>query len=172
MMPVEDGNTLFEEIRKYSASFPQVSWQARMPAAPVAQLAFPELTSTASMRPRAFFRLARPTSTGAATTRLRVKTAAAVAPSEHAKARSGRPLALMPAAIAANENPFGTSMGSGERRSVFIPKVSRDGSPAGLGSMWWALPRAPSRPHRSYSTEGNCSSLCTFCRESAHGARV
>jgi len=51
-----------------------------MPARPVAQLAFPELTTTARTRPPVESNDARPTSTGAATTRFVVNNAAALAP--------------------------------------------------------------------------------------------
>jgi hypothetical protein len=45
---------------------------------------------------------------GAAATRLVVKTAAAVVPEEQlTRAKSGRPLAFIPAATAENENPDG-----------------------------------------------------------------
>src|ERR1700694_5095589 len=113
-----------------------------MPARPVAQLALPEFTTTARTRPPVESNEARPTSTGAATTRFVVNNAAAVAPPAAAElrsawtlrlrsgraragarphtstnARSGRPLTLMPAATAEKENPAGRRIFSGERRS-------------------------------------------------------
>src|ERR1039457_1098130 len=95
-----------------------------MPARPVAQLAFPEFTRTARMRPPVENNAARPTATGAATTRFLVNKAAAVALPETAElrsawtgegarphtstsARSGRPLTLMAAATAEKEKPRG-----------------------------------------------------------------
>src|ERR1700733_353717 len=96
-----------------------------MPRRPVAQLAFPELTTTARTRPPAETSARRPISTGAATTRFCVNRAAALAPSTaSASARSGRPLTLMPAATAANENPVGRRTLSGERRSEIMPVSS------------------------------------------------
>src|SRR5450755_2668143 len=102
-----------------------------MPARPVAQLALPEFTTTARTRPPLERNAARPTSTGAATTRFFVNNAAALAPPAAAalrpawtgegarphtstNARSGRPLTLIPAATAAKEKPHGTRICSGE----------------------------------------------------------
>ncbi len=79
----------------------QTCWQAWIPALPVAQLALPEFTITARTRPRLAASDARPTSRGAATTRFLVNTAAAVVPGQAStSARSGRPLALIPAQAA------------------------------------------------------------------------
>ena len=76
----------------------QERWQASTPACPVAQLAFPALTSTAVTRPPVAAICRRPTSTGAASTWLLVNIAAALAPPPHtARATSGLPLALIPA---------------------------------------------------------------------------
>jgi hypothetical protein len=86
-------------------------------------LAFPEFTTTARTRPLVESSDARPTSMGAATTRLVVNNAAAVAPpATSAKARSGRPLTFIPAANAEKENPRGNRILSGERRSEFMPE--------------------------------------------------
>src|SRR5882762_11998348 len=102
MMPVEEGNTSFARNPKARAASLHTSSQAVFAAGPVAQLALPELMRTARMRPLVLLRLARPTSTGAATTRFLVKTAAAVAPSQtSASVTSGRPLALIPAIVVA-----------------------------------------------------------------------
>src|SRR5271155_184139 len=135
-----------------------------MPARPVAQLAFPEFTITARTRPPVESNDARPTSTGAATTRFVVNNAAALAPAEaSARARSGRPLALMPAATAENANPRGKRIFSGERRS----RIMRESST----SLWaaaklqtWADPHGPSLLRRNNKNEGTDSSLYGFYR--------
>src|SRR5882672_9807231 len=118
MMPVDDGNTSFGRNPKARAASLHTSSHAVFPAGPVAQLALPELMRMARMRPLELLRLARPTSTGAATTRFLVKTAAAVAPSQaSASVRSGRPLALMPAMAVANVKPRGTRISSDAQRT-------------------------------------------------------
>ncbi len=90
------------------ASSRQTRWQALIPACPVAQLALPEFTITARTRPRLAANDARPTSRGAATTRFLVNMAAAVVPGQAStSARSGRPLALMPAQAAEKLKPAG-----------------------------------------------------------------
>ena len=90
------------------ASSRQTCWQACMPALPVAQLALPEFTITARTLPRLAANDARPTSRGAATTRFFVNTAAAVVPGQAStSARSGRPLALIPAQAAEKAEPRG-----------------------------------------------------------------
>ena len=106
MMPVEDGKIScgFNPIK--SAAYLQTSRHALIPRGPVAQFALPELTSNPRILPRVALRAARSTSNGAAATRFLVNTAAAVVPEEDkARAKSGRPLALMPAATAEKENP-------------------------------------------------------------------
>ena len=120
MIPIDDGKMRASDVPSRVPSALQLLEQASSPAAPVAQFAFPEFTKTASRRPRVFFKEARPISMGAATTRFRVNTEAAVEPMERANATSGRPLALIPADKAANANPDGTRMGSGLRRSALI----------------------------------------------------
>src|ERR1700688_2227460 len=96
-----------------------------MPARPVAQLALPEFTTTARTRPPVASNAARPTSTGAAATRLVVNKAAADAPSPaSARARSGRALALIPALMAEKEKPLGILIFSGERRSEVMLESS------------------------------------------------
>src|SRR5712692_7629098 len=65
-----------------------------MPARPVAQLALPEFTTTARTRPPVESNPARPTSTGAATTRFFVNNAAALAPPAAAELRSAWTLRL------------------------------------------------------------------------------
>ena len=60
MMPVEEGKTSLALHWKVSAAAVQVAMQASMPAAPVAQLAFPALTSTVATRPPVAARCRRP----------------------------------------------------------------------------------------------------------------
>src|SRR5207248_8162649 len=91
---------------------PQTCRHARKPAGPVAQFAFPELTITARTEPLLAGKELRPTCTGAAVTWLVVNTAAAVVLTQHStRARSGRPLGLMPAATEENANPCGRGNG-------------------------------------------------------------
>jgi hypothetical protein len=84
-------------------------WRAASrPGAPVAALALPALTRTAVTRPPVEARWRRPMVTGAATTWLAVKSAAAVAPvSQTARATSGLPLVLMPAVTEDQRKPRG-----------------------------------------------------------------
>jgi hypothetical protein len=111
MIPVEEGKTCSGATPSKLAVCSQTCWHAFRPASPVAQFAFPELTTTARIDPRLAFKAARPICTGAATTRFFVNMAAAFVRAQHSiSARSGRPLALIPAAIEANENPSGSSI--------------------------------------------------------------
>jgi hypothetical protein len=83
----------------------------------VAQFALPEFTITARMRPRLSANEARPTTSGAATTRFFVNMAAAVVPWQAwTRARSERPLALMPAQEAEKLKPAG-------RQTLFVGKL-------------------------------------------------
>src|SRR5438552_12466934 len=103
MIPVEEGNTSEARTLSRRAAWAHRDLQSRMPAFPVAQLAFPELTRTARTRPRVLANAARPTSTGAATTRFCVNRAAPrVSAPARISAMSGLPLALIPAAKAEN----------------------------------------------------------------------
>ena len=108
MIPVEEGKTSAGRIPSSSATCWQTCLHALRPCFPVAQFAFPELTMTARIRPLTFDKCALPTSTGAATTRFLVNSAAAVDPgAASTSARSRRPLALMPAARAEKLKPLG-----------------------------------------------------------------
>jgi hypothetical protein len=108
MMPVDEGNTVADGVPNKTASWLQARWHACRPALPVAQLALPELTITARTRPRLAAKDVRPTTTGAATTRFLVNTAAALVPGQAStSARSGRPLAFIPAHAAEKLNPAG-----------------------------------------------------------------
>src|SRR5260370_40295539 len=101
IIPVEDGKTCRPGTPKASPTAAQICRQAIWPAFPVAQLALPELTSRARMRPRDRARWSRPTWIGAAATRLVGNRAAADVPEAAvARARAGLPLALMPAVAA------------------------------------------------------------------------
>src|ERR1700682_1575538 len=152
-----------------------------MPARPVAQLAFPEFTTTARMRPPVASNEARPTSTGAATTRFFVNNAAAVAlpataelrsawtgegarPHTSTSARSGRPLTLIPAATAEKENPRGKRIFSGERRSEVMPESSTNFW-AAARSRTWVDCRGSSRFRRSDRAGDTDNSLYESCRE-------
>src|ERR1035441_7669650 len=141
-----------------------------MPAFPVAQLALPEFTTTARTRPPVERNAARPTTTGAATTRFLVNSAAAVAPpAVSTSARSGRPLTLMPAATAEKENPRGKRIFSGERRSEVMPESSAS-SWAAAQLQTWADFHGPSPLRRSDRAGGTYGSLYGSCREDP-GAR-
>src|SRR5208282_439627 len=154
-----------------------------MPARPVAQLALPEFTTTALTRPPVASNDARPTSTGAATTRFFVNNAAALAAAElrpawtgegarphtSTSARSGRPLTLIPAATAEKENPRGKRIFSGERRKDVMPGSSTSFLVAAK-LQTWADCRGSSPPRRSDKVWDTCSSLCGSCREDP-GAR-
>lgn len=108
IIPVEDGKISPARSFRSVASPAQTSRQALIPALPVAQLALPEFTMTARMRPRVAASAARPTSRGAATTRFLVNTAAAVVPAQAStSAKSGRPLALIPALADEKLKPAG-----------------------------------------------------------------
>src|ERR1700680_2785650 len=108
IMPVEDGKTSSAAMPSTLAVSVQIRLQARKPSFPVAQLAFPELTMTARTRHLDAASDERPTTTGAATTRFCVKTAAAVVPTQaSANARSARPLTFMPAFAVEKLNPLG-----------------------------------------------------------------
>src|ERR1700690_25519 len=112
MMRVDGANTSAGWPPSRRAVAVQVWRQARRPGCPVAQLALPEFTRTARTRPLLFASAARPTSTGAATMRFLVNRAAAVARgSARISARSGLPLALIPAVTAENLKPFGRKIG-------------------------------------------------------------
>ena len=88
-----------------------------MPRRPVAQLAFPEFTTIARTTPPVETSVRRPISTGAATTRFCVNNAAAAAPSTASiRAKSSRPLTLMPAATAEKENPPGRRLRGAAQR--------------------------------------------------------
>src|ERR1700688_170970 len=135
-----------------------------MPARPVAQLALPEFTTTARTRPPVASNAARPTSTGAATTRLVVNKAAADVPSPaSAKARSGRPLTLIPALTAEKEKPLGTLIFSGDRRSEVMPESSTN-SLAAARLRRLAEYRGSSLFHRNDKAGDTDNNLCVSYR--------
>ena len=79
MIPVDDGKISDALACNRTEVWRQISLQAAIPCRPVAQFAFPEFTTTARTRPRLCLRDARPTSTGAATIKFFVNSAAALA---------------------------------------------------------------------------------------------
>src|SRR5271167_2208292 len=106
--PVEQTkNSCGSQFRRLAASF-TVRSAAAWPAAPVVQLALPALTTTARMRPLEDLRCWREITTGAATTRFCVKTAAAEAGTSLDRiARSSAPVFFSPQAVAAKRKPRG-----------------------------------------------------------------
>src|SRR5579864_8924574 len=60
IMPVEEGNTCAGRIFSWRAASAHTDLQARTPAGPVAQFAFPEFTTTARIRPRLCDKAVRP----------------------------------------------------------------------------------------------------------------
>src|SRR5437764_78067 len=99
--------------------------------------------------------------TGAATIWLRVNIAAAEAPSgTRASARSGRPLALIPAVAEEKRKPWGGCM--------FKLAASPAGFEYGLRGRrlrLWAAGRAPWRSHHRHKGWGSAGSLYRSCRE-------
>lgn len=193
MMPVEEGKISSAETPNSFPASRQTRSQARMPEGPVAQFAFPEFTMTARTRPPVESNDALPTSMGAATTRFFVNNAAAAAPPATSEprsnwrprlrsgrtrdgahphtstsARSGRPLALMPAATAEKENPSGKRILSGELlrrlRSEVMPEFLTSFSAA---ARWQtlAVPRGSSALRRSDKAWGTYNNLCGSCQE-------
>src|SRR6266446_5389738 len=99
-------------IRRAASSF--VRCATLSPCGPVAQLALPALTTTARMRPLDSRRFFFESTTGAATTRFCVKTAAAEAgTSLEISARSSAPVFFKPQAVAAKRNPLGSADSGG-----------------------------------------------------------
>src|SRR5215472_7055549 len=154
MIPVEEGKTWYSRTLSCLANPAQTFLAAFNPWRPVAQLALPAFTMSANIRPWACRTLSRPTITGAAAIWFRVNMAAAEAPSgARARARSGLPLALIPAAHAENRNPRGGR------------HLTRPASPAGSESPRRAGPysvgsaREPSPLHRRRKGWGSERSL-------------
>ena len=108
--PVEQTTTSVAETPRASAVFSAVVCVFWNPWGPVQALAPPELRITASTRPS--LTTSRDQCTGAAATRLDVKTAAAAldGPSLTTRATSGLPEALSPAVTPAARNPCGAVM--------------------------------------------------------------
>src|SRR5579864_737825 len=163
MIPVDEGNTWLALAPRFLASSSQTLRAAFRPSLPVAQLALPAFTITARTCPREDLRLSRPTVTGAATTWLRVKTAAADAPSGiSARATSGLPLALIPAVAEEKRKPWG--LHSGWLTPQSSPAAWRSPDRAARCGRWeWC--REPWPLRRSTAGSGNARSLCRFCRE-------
>src|SRR5208283_1873025 len=175
IIPVEEGKISPAETPSNLPASRHTFSQARRPARPVAQLALPEFTTIARIRPLPDCTAARPTSTGAATTRFVVNSAAALAPPlASASARSGRPLTLMPAATAAKENPCGKRIVSGallsDFRCGFMPESSASFS-AAVKSQTSEAHHESSELHRSDTAAGTGSSLCESCRADLDDSR-
>ncbi len=145
------------------------SFASRDARAPSRAVGVARIHNQRANRPPVAASAARPTSTGAATTRFVVKSAAAAAPpAVSASAKSGRPLTFMPAASAEKENPRGSKIVSGERRSFegLMPAESYTPSwRVGAESQTRAVLRESSPLHRSSPGADIESSLCEFCRE-------
>ena len=107
MRPVEHTTTSPGATPSTAPTCSAVRWVSWKPGAPVHALAPPLLSTTASTRPSAT--TVRDHVTGAASTRLLVKTAAAwwSGPSLTTSARSGRPEVFRPAVTPAARNPRG-----------------------------------------------------------------
>ena len=139
--PVEQTATSPAETPSACATCSAVAWVSRKPWAPVQALAPPELRTTASTRPStSTWRLHV---TGAASTRLPVKTAAAwwSGPSLTTRATSGRPLGLSPAVTPAARNPAGAVT-----LTAPPPRSAARWSRAGRGRGWrtgWRRRRSP-----------------------------
>ena len=119
MRPVEQTTTSPAATPRSPATCSAVRWVSWKPGAPVQALAPPLLRTTASARPSAT--TVRDQVTGAASTRLLVKTAAAwwSGPSLTTRATSGRPEALRPAMT-----PDGAEAARGGDRHQLRPPVS------------------------------------------------
>src|SRR5215470_5474007 len=114
MTPVEQTKTSRAGRPRRLEVSSTVRREARSPCWPVAQLAFPALTTTARMRPLDSARCFLERVTGAATTRFCVKTAAADAgTSLERMARSSAPVFLRPQAVAAKRKPLGRAASVG-----------------------------------------------------------
>ena len=115
--PVEQTSTSWAATSSRSARCSAVRWVSAKPSGPVHAFAPPEFRTTARARPSET--AWRDQRTGAAWTRLRVNTAAAVSrgPSLRMRERSSLPVALMPAARPTARKPRGRviDMGAPER---------------------------------------------------------
>ena len=110
MTPVEATKISLSSQRSSSAARARVRRAASRPSRPVTAFAQPALTTTPFTRPPLFFSADFDSTTGAARNLLRVKTAAALAPSAATiSPRSGRFL-RMPARTPEARNPFGSFM--------------------------------------------------------------
>src|SRR6202044_3134221 len=108
IIPVDEGKISSNTHPNASATATQLLWQASIPGSPVAQLALPAFTITALTLPPVAARCLPPPVMGAATTWLLVYiTPASAGVSQADNARSGLPLALMPARTADQRNPSG-----------------------------------------------------------------
>ena len=140
--PVEHTATSPAPMSSAVATYSAVAWVSANPAGPVHALAPPELRTTARSRPSAT--ACRDHSTGAACTRLRVKTAAAASdgPSLTTSATSRPPDSFRPAATPAARNPPAavTLMGRPHRPSG---RLSQEDPASG----WRSAPPDRRRPY-------------------------
>src|SRR5208283_2823935 len=118
MTPVEHTRTSWGWQKRRRAVSSTVFSEAARPAGPVAQLALPAFTMTARIRPFEARKFSLETTTGGATTRFCVKTAAAEAgTSLESSARSSAPVFFRPQAVAEKRNPRGRAV---SERTFFI----------------------------------------------------
>src|SRR5262249_22738878 len=109
--PVEQTSTCCGRQPSSRAAAVAVRRAAALPADPVAQLAFPELTTIARRSPAEARKCALERTTGAACTRFVVNPPApAAARSVEMSARSSRFFFLRPQAVAANRKPWGSTL--------------------------------------------------------------
>ncbi len=126
MRPVEQTATSTAPRPRTSATFSAVACASWKPLGPVQALAPPELRTTADTWP--LFSTCSDHRTGAAFTRLEVKTPAAArrGPVLTTRARSGLPFSLIPAAMPAAVNPFAAVTLTAQLRSSSVRWSRRD----------------------------------------------
>src|SRR5690606_15362074 len=135
MSPVEQTAISAAPVPRTSAAFSAVAWVSWKPLGPVQALAPPELRTTAVNFP--LLRTCSDQSTGAALTRLEVKTPAAArrGPLLTTRARSGFPFSLIPAAMPAAVNPLAAVTLTASPRSLLRPR--------GAAVRWSSAARRP-----------------------------
>src|SRR5271156_1840839 len=149
------------------ASFSAVVAEAERPSEPVQQLALPELTITPRMRCADWRRCNCEAITGAAFTRLVVKTAAADAEVSLISIPKSSLDFFRPQCVAAKVNPCG--MSALDRRVVMGLPVSRPG-PGLRNRKGWATRRVRELPRRRpgrvcrYAAGSNCGNRVRFFR--------
>ena len=127
MSPVEHTSTSSVAQPSSAATAAHIAWASSTPAAPVAALAQPLLSTTAAARPPVRVRCALVVTTGAAVILFWVNTAAAATgrPSVVAtRLRSGSPDALIPQAMPGRREPVGRRHRHGYTPTMGRPVVS------------------------------------------------